>query len=286
MMRCPPALLLAAFLMGLAAGCGKTDPSTAKSGPPESIAPRSVRVVRPEIRPLERSTQVVGTLAPYEETLVSAQVAGQIEKMRVDLGDRVATGHELAQIDTTSFEALARQSAAVLSKAAASAENAARTLARIQDLQSNNIASTSELDQAVAEAAQARAEVKSAEAAGAIAQLNLQRSHVKAPFDGAVAERLASVGAYVAVGTPIVRMVKTDPLRLRLLVPERESVDVKTGQAARVTLENDTNTYVGTISRVAPAVRESDRMLLVEADVPNPGTLRAGLFARARIIIR
>jgi RND family efflux transporter MFP subunit len=199
----------------LLTSCSKSEP--AGRGETDPVAPRVVRVVRPEMRPLERALQVVGTLAAYEETLVAAQVAGQIETSHVDLGDRVAARQEMALIDTTSYEALARQSAAALARATATAENAARNLTRIQNLKESSIASISELDLAVAEDAQARAEVKAAEAADAIARLNLERSHVRAPFEGAVAERLASVGAFVTVGAPIVRLVKTDPLRLRLL---------------------------------------------------------------------
>jgi len=100
-----------------------------------------------------------------------------------------------------------------------------------------------------------------------------------------VAERIASVGDYVAIGNPIIRLVQTDPLRLRLDVPERESIQVRVGQGVRVTIEGDTNIYTGRLARIAPAIRESNRMLPVEADVPNPGGLRAGLFARAQIIV-
>ena len=234
---------------------------------------------------MERALTVVGVLQAHDAATVAAQVAGQIEKTIVDLGDRVTAGQELALIDTTSYEALARQAAANLAKANASAANAAQNLKRVQDLQKEKIASGSELDLAVAEAEQARAEVKGAEAAEAIAKLNLSRSRVKAPFDGAIAERLASVGDYMAVGTPIVRLVKTDPLRLRLDVPERESPAVRVGQSVQVSVEGDTNIYSGSITRVSPAIRQEDRMLPVEADVPNPGTLRAGLFARARIVV-
>lgn len=263
-------------------GCGKSDqPRTETS----NAAPRAVRVTRAELRPMDRVLHVVGTLSAAEETTVSAQVAGQIEKYRVDLGDRVSAGQELALIDTTAYEALARQSAANLAKAQASAGNAAQNLKRVLELQKDKIASTSELDQATAESDQGQAEVKAAEASGAVAQLNLERSRVKAPFDGAVAERIANLGSYAAIGTPIVRLVKTDPLRLRLEVPERESVAVRVGQEVRLNVEGDTNTYSGKLARVAPAIRESTRMLSVEADVPTQGALRPGLFARAQIVV-
>ncbi len=270
------------FALLLLVSCGPAD----KTKPAHAAtAPRPVRVGRVESRPMERALHVVGTLSARDEATVSAQVAGQIEKNHVDFGDRVTAGQELVLIDVTAYETLVRQSAANLARANASSANAAQNLRRVQELQKEKIASTSDLEQAVAESGKAQADVKSSEATDAIAQLNLERSRVRAPFDGAVAQRLASVGDYVAIGTPIVRIVQTDPLRLRLEVPERESVAIRPGQSVRLTVDGDTNSYPGRIVRIAPAIREADRMLTVEADVPNQGGLRAGLFARAEIIV-
>jgi len=275
--------LVSGLVATLLASCGKESPRERAN--PGTAPAKLVRVARAEMRPMERALHVVGTLQAHDEAVVAAQVAGQIERTVVDLGDRVKADQELALIDTASYEAFARQAAANLAKAQASAANAAQNLKRVQDLQKDKIASSSEYDQAVAENDQARAEVKAAEAAEAIARLNLDRSHVKAPFDGAVAERVADSGDYVSIGAPIIRLVKTDPLRLRLDVPERESPAVRIGQTVQLTVEGDTNIYSGTITRVSPAIRQSDRMLPVEADVPNRGSLRTGLFARARIIV-
>lgn len=263
--------------------CGKSD--AAKTTAAKDLPSREVRVVAAVRRPLERVVQVVGTLAAREEATVAAQVAGQLEKNLVDLGDAVRAGQEIALIDTASYEALAAASAANLARANASAANGAQNLKRVQDLQKEKIASTSDLEAAVADAARTRADVQAAVANDAVVRLNLDRSRVKAPFAGMVAERLASAGDYLAVGTSIARLVQTDPLRLRLEVPERESIVVRPGQAVRVTVEGDTNIYRGELARVAPAIRDSNRMLLVEADVPNPGGLRAGLFARAAIVV-
>jgi RND family efflux transporter MFP subunit len=278
----PQLALLGAVFASLLVSCGKQ--ADAKSGLSDA-APRTVRAAHAELRPMERALQVVGTLAARDEATVAAQVAGQLEKISADLGDTVTNGQELVLIDTTSYEALVRQSAANLARAQASAANAARNLQRAQDLQKDKIASASDLDQAVADAGRTQADVKAAEATDAIAHLNLDRSRVRAPFDGVIAERLVTAGNYVAIGDPIMRLVKVNPLRLRLDVPERESVAVRPDQDVRVSVEGDTNTYTGRLARVAPAIRQTDRMLQVEADVPNPGTLRAGLFARAQIIV-
>ncbi len=272
-------VLCAALLVA----CGRQ--SASRTAGAADVAAVTVSLVQAAVRPMERTLRVVGTLQAHDEATVAAQVAGQIEKTIVDLGDRVTAGQELALIDTASYDAFAHQAAANLAKAKASAANAAQTLKRVQQLQKDKIASSSEFDQAVAESEQALAEVKAAEAAEAIAQLNLSRSRVKAPFDGAIAERVADSGDYVSVGTPIIRLVKTDPLRLRLDVPERESSAVRVGQSVQVSVEGDTNVHSGSITRVSPAIRQADRMLQVEADVPNRGGLRAGLFVRARIVV-
>lgn len=284
-------LVLAGALFLLAfPGCGKPQPGGSSAGAPQASSsrsgpPRQVRVARAERRPMERTLQVVGTLNPHEEAIVAAQVAGQIEKSYVDVGSPTKVGERMALIDTASYQALVRQAAANLARASARAENVRQTLVRVQQLQKDRVASASELDQAQADSAAAQAEVQAAEAAAAIARLNLERSQVKAPFDGAVAERIASVGDYVAIGAPIVKLVKTDPLRLRLQVPERESSDVRVGQAVRITVEGEKADHLGRVARIAPAIREADRMLEVEADVPNRGGLRGGLFVRAQIVI-
>ena len=100
--------------------------------------------------PLDRTISIVGTLFAKDEATIAAQVEGQVEKTRVDFGDRVTEGQELALIDTTAYESLARQSAANLAKARASADNAEQNLKRIQDLQKDKIASASQLDEAEA----------------------------------------------------------------------------------------------------------------------------------------
>jgi RND family efflux transporter MFP subunit len=118
-----------------------------------------------------------------------------------------------------------------------------------------------------------------------IARKQFADSTVSAPYDGAIQTRPASPGEYVATGTPIATLVKTDPLRLRLDVSERDSPLVRLGQAVRLQTEGSTNVFCGRIARLSPALSSQSRMLRVEADVPNPGALRPGLFARAQIVV-
>src|SRR6185503_7329179 len=106
-----------------------------------------------------------------------------------------------------------------------------------------------------------------------------------APFAGAVAKRHATAGQYVAAGQPVVTLVRTHPLRLRLAVPERAAGRVRVGQPVRVIVEGDPAEHGGHVARVSPSIDQADRTLKVEAEVPNPdGALRAGSFVAAEIV--
>ena len=86
------------------------------------------------------------------------------------------------------------------------------------------------------------------------------------------------------IGSPVATVVRVDPLRLRVAVPERDAADVRPGQKVRLAVEGDPASYGGRVVRLSPAIEEQSRTLLIEAEIPNPrGTLRPGAFAKAEI---
>lgn len=118
-----------------------------------------------------------------------------------------------------------------------------------------------------------------------LARQQFTDSVLYAPFAGAVRERQAALGQYLSAGQPVFTLVRMHPLRLRVAVPERDAAGVRVGQEVRVTVEGDPNTYPGRVARTSPAIEETSRTLMVEAEVPNPaGALRPGSFARAEIV--
>ena len=314
--------LLMAVAIGMV-GCGKNDRPLAASKP--DLVARVVRVEHVELRQMEQTIPATGTLAAQESATLSTKVSGRIERLEVDIGSVVSAGDLIAQIEPRDYELRVQQSAAALAEARAAVglapdvdadqvdpeaissvrqaravlEEAVKNLERTQRLTQSRIASASELDSveaahkvaltrhaAAVEDARARlAALAQRQAEFEIARKQLADSSVRAPFAGAIQARRASMGEFVSAGTPIAMLVKTDPLRLRLEVPERESLLVRAGQTVRLKVQGDTNTFLGEIARLSPALDETNRMLLVEADVPNPGPLRAGLFARAEIVI-
>ncbi len=105
-----------------------------------------------------------------------------------------------------------------------------------------------------------------------------------------IAERSVSVGDFVQVGDPLMRVVDSDPIKLRVNVPERRFAEIRVGQTANVVADavdpRGASTVVGRVSRVAPSLDASTRTLPIEVLIPNgEGTLKPGGFATAEITV-
>ncbi len=288
---------------------------------------RQVRLARAEEGRLSRTIDVSGTLAADEQAELAMKVAGRLQQIAVDIGSPVRRGQVLARLVPTDFELRMRQAetslqqartqlglpadgsdemvvpeeTALVRQAAATLKQAQLTRDRMARLLEEQLIPRSDLD--AAEAALGVADGRHQEAIEtartrqgllaqrkselAIARQQLADSALTAPFEGAISERLASAGDYIAAGGPVAVLVRIHPLRLRLAVPEREAAGVKIGQPVQLTVEGDPGRHTGRIARISPAISEENRTLLVEAEVPNrEGRLRPGSFARAEIVLQ
>lgn len=134
--------------------------------------------------------------------------------------------------------------------------------------------------------ATARANVKNAETQLGLARRNLSYALVFSPIDGYVAERSADLGEYVSPTSKVATIVRINPLRIRIDVPEQAIPEVKVGQSVSVTTSAwpDKN-FSGRIARISPNVSPNSRTLTVEAEIENgSGVLKPGQFASVRIL--
>jgi RND family efflux transporter MFP subunit len=320
------ALLGAALLAVSIAACGEDTTSARATGRAKAQEPRPVRVVVAATGRLPRTVTVTGTLAADEEVVAAFKVAGRVSEIAVDLGSPVRKGQVLARLDPTDFrlrveqaEAALRQVRAALGlprdgsgervdpgetalvrEARAVLEEARLNRDRIVQLWEKDYIARSEVDasrsrllvaesryQAALEEIRNRQELLAERSSGlALARQQLADTVLNAPIDGAVRERTASVGEYLAAGAPVFGLVRVHPLRLRVAVPERDAPSVRVGQAVRVLLEGDPAAHAGRVARVSPSIQEQNRTLIVEAEVANrDGRLRPGSFARAEIVV-
>jgi RND family efflux transporter MFP subunit len=268
-----------------------------------------------------------GTLAAEEQVVLGMKVAGRLAEITVDLGTRVKQGDVVARLDPTDFrlrvqlvenaiqQARARlglpqagasdrvdpEKTPLVRQAQAVLDEALLTRDRRIKLWEQQFIARAELD--AAEAAAKVAEGRYHDAVeevhnrlGVLAEkrteLELARQQLadtvlRAPIEGAMSARQAHVGEFLNVGAPVATLVRIHPLRLRLAVPEREAAAIRQGQRVRLTLESDPTVYEGHVARLAPAISEQNRSLMIEAEIPNPqGRLRPGAFARGEIVVQ
>jgi RND family efflux transporter MFP subunit len=316
------ALLAAALTAVVVGGCqGATAPGPdARKGDGEA---REVTLVAVTAAPVQRTVDVSGTLDAFEQVTVAAKVPGRIALLPIDLASKVAKGDLVARLEPTDYQLDAQQAAAsveasraqlglspgeykvdpestaVVREARATLSQAQANLARAKALAAEGLISGGDLDSAQATATRAEAalqtaldEVRQREATMRERQASLAQARqavsdtdITSPIEGVVQARRVAVGEMVAAGAPIAEIVKVDPLRLRVSIPEREAVLVREGRKVRVQVEGDDTVHEGVIARVAPALDPESRTLQAEADVKNPGTLRPGSLVTARIVV-
>jgi RND family efflux transporter MFP subunit len=315
----PGAILLALSIA--AAACStqakSTDPAATSAQPPIVVATATVESVS-----LDRFLRVTGSIAADEQAEVSAETAGRIVATPVERGTPVSRGTVLARISASETSAQLEEAQANAAQiearlglqpdqgfdpdavpdvrnARAALDLAEAEFQRIKSLLDQKVVSQSEYDQRRAQVEAARQQyqvsrnsaeqsyrsLQAARARIALARKALDDTLVRAPFAGVVAERLVSVGDYVSRGTRIATVVRVDPLRVELTVPEPDVSMVHVGQQVRLTVDAyPGEEFTATIRFVSPALRSDQRALTVEAIAGNPdGRLKPGLFATARI---
>jgi multidrug efflux pump subunit AcrA (membrane-fusion protein) len=147
-------------------------------------------------------------------------------------------------------------------------------------------AALSQARQNFAAVGNARANVANAESQLNLARQNLSYARVFSPIDGYVAERSADVGEYVSTTGKVATIVKINPVRIRIDVPEQAIPEVQVGQSVSLTTTAwpDKN-FSGRVARISPTVTTNSRTLAVEAEIENSsGTLKPGQFATVRIL--
>jgi RND family efflux transporter MFP subunit len=318
-----PRVVFAAALLVAALSAGACGGATAKdAGAAAEEAAVTVTVATAVEQPITRFIRVSGTLTAQEDADVAAEIAGRVEATPVERGSPVAAGAELIRIAKDEAEAQAAEAQAnaaqiearlgistgavfevervpEVANARAAHELAKTEFDRVRRLQEHQLVSQSEFDQRRAQmdaalrqydvarngAEQQFQALQAARARVKLAQKAVTDTVVRAPFAGVVSERLVSVGDYVTRGMKVVSIVRIDPLRVELTVPQQYVAAVAAGRA--VTFEVDAypgESFTGQLRFVSPSVKAETRALMVEAVVPNRDhRLKPGFFATARI---
>ncbi len=243
--------------------------------------------------------QATGSFVADEDSDVAPDASGRVMATPVDVGQFVKQGTVLVKLRAVDAGLRLDEAKAAASRAEANVRlvESQNTLAQTTAERYGRLLATGDLSREVADQAKTQAEtstqnVATARASLAEAQAQLALAEravadvvVSAPFPGFISARNVSVGEYVQPSTPVIKLLKVDPLRLQLVVPGIETGHVSRGQKVTSTVDAfPGQVFQGEITAVNPAIVQQSRSLIVEARVPNPdAVLKPGMFAVAQI---
>jgi membrane fusion protein (multidrug efflux system) len=249
---------------------------------PEVKAPvvATARVVAVD---LEERIGASGELVARRQATLTAEVTGRVTALRHIEGEAVRAGDVVLEIDRERRLLELDAAQAQVAKTLASLERQHRETQRMRTLHESNVASVSRLEAAETELKLAEANAAAERAQLGVAQRALADSSVKAPFDGKLGRRHASVGQFVQVGTPLFEVVSLGPIEVVFHVAEVDSGRASVGQEVNVTVAPyPDRTFEAVVISVSPTIDSHTRTLRVKALLPNAdGILRPGLFAHA-----
>lgn len=286
--------LLALTLVALLAACGKpggeTDatkkaPAAAKaaSGATLLLAPEDLRSIGTGT--LAHGPVVTGSIQPERRADLRAEVSAVVMQVLKENGESVKRGDLLVRLDDASIRDTLASAEEALRASGQSLEQAERTYQRLKTLQAQGMTSMQAMEDAEVRRNNAQSDQVAAKARVAGARQQLQRTEVRAPFDGVLSDRKVSAGDTAQVGKELAKVIDPSSMRFEGLVSADRMHEIKVGQAVRFHVNGYPNTeFAGRVKRVDASADPMTRQIevLVEfTDQQPPRT--AGLYAEGRI---
>lgn len=266
----------AAVEIGPGAGAPKGAPAAAAPGGPPGGARQAVGVeaVAAEVMALSDDVNGIGTLAARESVVIKPEIAGRITRVAFSDGAQVAKGAVLVELDRSVLAAQVAQSRAELALSRTSYE-------RTVDLARQNFVSASARDQAYANLRVQQAKLQLAEA-------QLEKATIRAPFAGVLGLKRIGTGEYVREGTEMVVIEDVSKMKVDLRLPERYAGRIQRGQVMQLSVESlPGRTFQATVDALDAQIDAEGRSLVIRGKLANPdGVLRSGMFVKSRVVLK
>ena len=266
-----------AVILLLLTGSGAT---TVHAQPAPGPAP--VGVTEARSRSITPTVSLTGSVQSRTRTLVASEVPGLVTQLAVREGDRVRRGAPIVHLRSENLEHRIDAMRAQRREATARLELAQQSLERARDLFDSGVISRQDFDSAVSESDAWQGRVDQAAADIARLEDDLERSTVRAPFSGVVVVEHCQVGAWLAVGAPVVEMIDPGDLEVVVDVPERYFAQTRRGDDAEVRFPALAGLEIrGTISAIIPRADSQARTFPTKVRVSNPeGRIGIGMLAQ------
>ena len=285
-----------AAVLGLAILLAACNSGSEGGAPP----PAEVSYVVARVAPAVLTTELPGRTSAVETSEVRPQVSGLVTARLFEEGQLVRQGQPLYRIDAASYQAQVESARAALARARATVSTSAALSRRYAELVKINAISRQEAEEAVAAAEQARADVAAQTAALRAAEIDLERTLIRAPISGRIGRSTVTVGALVSaaqatelatiqsLNTVYVDITQSSTEMLRLRQQLAAGQLSRAGDSARVRLRlEDGSTYAheGVLKFAEVTVDPQTGSQVIRAQFPNPqGLLLPGMFVRAEVV--
>jgi RND family efflux transporter MFP subunit len=243
-----------------------------------------VEVVILAEKPVEQTTEFVGTIKSRRSTTVKPQVEGFVTRIMVRSGDRVGPGTALMQIDPSMQQAAVANLESQRVGREADLRFARQEAARIKTLFEAGASSRSELEQAETALSTAEAQVKGVEAQVRQQQVALGYHLVSAPTAGVVGDIPVRVGDSVTKSTVLTTIDENAGLEVYVNVPVQEAVHLKIGLPVHLLDDEGRLLTTAQLSFVAPSVDAETQSVLAKAWIEKKDSFRTDQFVRARMV--
>ena len=284
MFRTPFLLVLALTL----AACGK-GPATpqkgaaAPAGQPLLISAEDVLTVRNAA--LSSGPSITGSVQPERRADLRAEVPAIVLQVLKENGDNVRKGDLLVRLDDTSIRDILASAESASRAATLAYDQSQRQLERMNTLRTSGMTSAQAMEDAEIRRNTTQSEVEAAKARVVQARQQLQRTEVRAPFDGIVSDRKVSAGDTAQVGKELLRVLDPNSMRFEGMVSADHIGDVKAGQGVSFRVNGyGEQDFAGKVRRVNPAANATTRQVEVLVDfVGTKQPKLAGLYGEGRV---
>jgi len=216
---------------------------------------------------------IIGSAEAVHGVMVSADLAGTVDKINFESGKAVHAGDVLVELDI-------RQERAQLASLEAQRDLAKVNYARMDQLVKEGVISRMEYDQATANQKQTEANVAETRA-------TIERKTIRAPFSGILGIRKVNLGQYLSSGSPIVQLQSLNPIYVDFGIPQQSASRVPVGRNLRITSDEFAGqVFSGRVTAVDSVVDEATRNIQIQATLANPdGKLRPGMFVNVEVAL-
>lgn len=286
-----PSLLILALCLSLPA-CnqgGKDSKSADKNASASASADRGLQVTAEDYVTIQNNALasgpvITGSIQPERKADLRAEVSAIVMQVAKENGEAVRKGDLLARLDDTSFRDQLASSEQAARAAQQTLDQAERQLERLKTLRASGMTSMQALEDAEIRRNNAQSELVAAKARAVAARQQMQRTEIRAPFDGIVSERKVSNGDTAQVGKEIMKVIDPNSLRFQGLITADAVTSVKAGQAVSFRINGYDQQFIGKVRRVDPAANATTRQVEVLVDfVGKDQPHVAGLYAEGRI---